>query len=83
MFAHDPNRLYIPWSEDDPFNKLSMLLHEQHHNTGLVSDWNSKTNDRMISIMCGDGEEWRRHPDDYRKHSLHAKYQVVKIEDEF
>jgi hypothetical protein len=52
-FAHDPNRLYVPWSIDDAFVKLQLLLREPHHNMGLISDWNNGTVDRCVDIMQG------------------------------
>jgi hypothetical protein len=82
LFAHDPNRLYIPWSEDDPFNKLSLLLDRPHHNTGLVSDWNNKTAERIIDVLIdAENSKWNRHSSKYRNNILPAKYQVVKIEE--
>ena len=79
-FANDPDRLYIPWSEDDPFNKLTNLLKTPHHNMGLISDWTDGTIDRVIDIMQGNGEQWNRAGNRYRDHTAHAKYPVVKIE---
>ena len=80
-FANDPDRLYIPWSEDDPFNKLGLLLAKPHHNMGLISDWTNGTIDRCIDIMEGNGEQWLRMDNRYRDHVAHAKYQVTKIEE--
>jgi hypothetical protein len=79
-FANDPDRLYIPWSEDDPFNKLGLLLEKPHHNMGLISDWNNGTVDRVVDILEGSGEKWLRTGARYRDHVAHAKYPVVKIE---
>jgi hypothetical protein len=79
-FANDPDRLYIPWSEDDAFNKLTNLLRTPHHNMGLISEWNNRTIDRIVDIMEGNGEEWNRSGNRYRDHVPHAKYPVVKIE---
>ena len=79
-FANDPDRLYIPWSEDDPFNKLGALLRTLHHNTGLISDWNNGAIDRIVDIMQGQGEHWNREGNRYRTRARHAKYPVVKIE---
>ena len=80
-FANDPDRLYVPWSEDDAFNKLTNLLKVPHHNIGLISDWNNGTVDRVIDIIEGKGEQWNRAGNRYRDHVAHAKYQVVKIEE--
>jgi hypothetical protein len=80
-FAHDPNRLYVPWSIDDAFTKLQMLLREPHHNMGLISDWNNGTIDRCIDIMNGQGEKWFRGNKTYRNHVAESKYHVVKVEE--
>jgi hypothetical protein len=79
-FAHDPNRLYVPWSIDDAFGKLQMLLREPHHNQGLISDWNNSTIDRCVDIMQGTGEQWLRSGRNYRNHVAESKYAVVKVE---
>ena len=79
-FANDPDRLYVPWSEDDAFNKLTNLLKTPHHNQGLISDWNNGTIDRICDIMTGHGESWNRAGNRYRDHVAHAKYPVVKVE---
>lgn len=79
-FAHDPNRLYVPWSIDDAFVKLQLLLREPHPNMGLISDWNNGTVDRCIDIMQGEGEQWFRGGKTYRNHVAESKYAVVKIE---
>jgi hypothetical protein len=79
-FANDPNRLYVPWSIDDAFTKLEMLLTEPHHNMGLISDWNNGTVDRIVDIITGVGEKWNRSGNRYRDHVPHEKYQVVKVE---
>jgi hypothetical protein len=79
-FAHDPNRLYVPWSIDDAFVKLQLLLREPHHNQGLISDWNNGTVDRCVDIMQGQGEQWFRGGKTYRNHVAESKYPVVKIE---
>ena len=81
-FANDPDRLYVPWSEDDAFNKLTGLLQKPHHNMGLISDWNNGTVDRIVDIVedKGLGEQWRRVGPRYRDHVARAKYSVAKIE---
>jgi hypothetical protein len=79
-FANDPDRLYIPWSHDDAFNKLTNLLNKPHHNQGLISDWNNGTIGRIIDIITGFGEAWNRAGNRYRDHASQAKYAVRKIE---
>ena len=78
-FSNDPNRLYVPWSIDDAFTKLEMLLDKPHHNMGLISDWNNGTIDRVVDILEGQGEQWARSGARYRDHVAHEKYQVVKV----
>ncbi len=80
-FANDPNRLYVPWSIDDAFTKLELLLKEPHHNMGLISDWTDGTVDRIVDIMQGQGEQWNRSGNRYRDHVPENKYHVVKIEE--
>jgi len=79
-FANDPNRLYVPWSIDDALTKLRLLLAEPHHNMGLISDWTNGTIDRIVDIIEGNGEQWRRDGNRYRDSVAENKYQVVKIE---
>jgi hypothetical protein len=79
-FAHDPNRLYVPWSIDDAFVKLQLLLREPHHNMGLISDWNNGTVDRCVDIMQGTGDQWLRSGRNYRNYVSESKYHVVKVE---
>ena len=79
-FANDPNRLYVPWSIDDAYHKMQNLLQAPHHNMGLISDWNNGTIDRVIDIMSGLGEQWRRNHNRYRDHVAEAKYHVTKVE---
>jgi hypothetical protein len=79
-FANDPERLYIPWSIDDAYHKVQNMLLAPHHNMGLISNWNDGTIDRVVDILQGSGESWRRDDRNYRDHVAHEKYQVVKIE---
>jgi hypothetical protein len=78
-FANDPNRLYVPWSIDDAFHKLQNLLQTQHHNMGLISDWNNGTIDRICDIMEGKGEKWNRAGNRYRDYVAGSKYTVKKV----
>ena len=80
-FANDPNRLYIPWSEDDAYEKLKLLLNAPHHNMGLISDWNNGTIDRIVDIITDNHRaRWDRSDSRYRDHVAKAKYPVRKIE---
>lgn len=73
-FANDADRLYVPWSMDDAIAKLYKLIDSPHPNMGKISDWNDGTIDRMIDIMTGNGERWRRDSVDYRQHTRTRKY---------
>jgi hypothetical protein len=79
-FANDAERLYVPWSIDDAFTKLQLLLREPHHNQGLISDWNNGTVDRCVDIMQDRGEQWFRGGKTYRNHVAESKYAVAKVE---
>lgn len=74
VFANDHTRLYIPWSLDDAIRKLHILLQDQHMNTGLLSDWTNQCIDRIIDIISGQGEVWRRDGRNYRDHLAVSKY---------
>lgn len=73
-FANDHTRLYVPWSIEDAENKLYSLLESPHPRMGQISDWNDKTMDRIVDIMQGNGETWRRDSVDYRQHTRTNKY---------
>jgi hypothetical protein len=73
-FANDRDRLYIPWSQEDSYQKLNILLMRPHTNIGKLSDWTDGTIDRMIDIMTGKGEQWRRDGKHYRDWVSESKY---------
>jgi hypothetical protein len=73
-FANDRDRLYIPWSQEDAYQKLNILLMRPHANMGKLSDWTDGTIDRMIDIMTGKGEQWRRDGRHYRDRVAESKY---------
>jgi hypothetical protein len=73
-FANDPQRLYVPWSQDDAVTKLMPLLREPHQRQGQISRWNDATVDRIVDIITGQGEQWRRDGARYRDHVAVAKY---------
>lgn len=77
-FANDPERLYVPWSLDDAFCKLEILLQDPHHNMGLISDWTDATVDRVVDILEGTGEQWNRAGPRYRDHVSEPKYSLRK-----
>jgi len=73
-FANDPERLYIPWSQDDAIRKLEMLMTGLHPNAGKISDWNDGCIDRIVDIITGNGSHWDRSGNRYRDHVAGAKY---------
>ena len=73
-FANDRDRLYIPWSQEDAYQKLNILLMRPHENMGKLSDWTDGTIDRMVDIMTGKGEQWRRDGKHYRTPVSEPKY---------
>jgi hypothetical protein len=75
-FANDPERMYVPWSEDDAVGKLTNLLNQPHHNMGVISDWTNGTVDRIVDIITGQGEQWNRNGNRYRDHVPEAKYKL-------
>jgi glycosyltransferase involved in cell wall biosynthesis len=74
VFANDHERLYVPWSLDDAEDKLIRLLAAPHRNIGKISDWNNGTIDRCIEIMEGNGEQWNRTHNDYRREVVANRY---------
>jgi len=73
-FSNDRDRLYIPWSQEDAYQKLNILLMRPHNNIGKLSDWTDGTIDRMVDIMTGKGEQWRRDGKHYRDWVSESKY---------
>jgi len=74
IFANDHERMYIPWSIADAFNKLVPLMEKPHRDLGKISDWTSATIGRYIDIMEGNGEQWRRDTNRYRDYVAERKY---------
>jgi hypothetical protein len=73
-FANDATRLYVPWSLEDAMTKLGTLLQRPHAQQGRISDWTDGCIDRIIDILQGKGEEWKRMDTDYRRHTHVSKY---------
>jgi hypothetical protein len=76
-FSNDHERLYVPWSMDDAFLKLTALLEAPHRNQGLISDWNDGTVDRIVDIMTDPdprNNEWSRRDNRYRDMVSASKY---------
>jgi len=74
IFSNDHERLYVPWSQEDAINKLHILLKKPHKNIGKISKWTDGTIDRILDIMSGNGEQYRRKSNDYRKYTIETKY---------
>ena len=74
VFANDHTRLYVPWSQEDAMAKLELLLSKPSPSMGQISDWTNGTIDRMLDIMTGKGEQWRRDGSHYRTPVSEAKY---------
>ena len=73
-FANDETRLYTPWSGRDAMEKLKVLLMKPSPSMGQISDWTDGTIGRMIDIMTGTGEQWRRDGKHYRNAVSESKY---------
>lgn len=73
-FANDYTRLYTPWSQEDAIVKIKQGLASASPNMGKISDWTNSTVDRMIDIMNGSGEKWRRDGNRYRDFTSESKY---------
>jgi len=74
VFANDHTRLYVPWSMQDAMDKLEILLSKPSPSMGQISDWTNGTIDRMLDIMTGKGEQWRRDGNHYRTPVSENKY---------
>ena len=74
VFANDHTRLYVPWSQEDAMAKLELLLSKPSPSMGQISDWTNGTIDRMLDIMTGKGEQWRRDGPHYRTPVSENKY---------
>ena len=74
VFANDHTRLYVPWSQEDAMAKLELLLSKPSPSMGKISDWTDGTIDRMLDIMTGKGEQWRRDGSHYRTPVSEDKY---------
>lgn len=86
-FANDHTRMYVPWSQQDAFDKLTALLKAPHPAMGKISDWNNGTIDRICDIMETAGTvaeggmeckaaQWNRAGNRYRDHVAGAKYKL-------
>ena len=74
VFANDHTRLYVPWSQEDAMAKLELLLSNPSPSMGKISAWTNGTIDRMLDIMTGKGEQWRRDGHNYRTPVSENKY---------
>ena len=74
VFSNDHTRMYVPWSQQDAMSKLEILLSKPSPSMGQISDWTDSAIDRMIDIMTGKGEQWRRDGPHYRTPVSENKY---------
>ena len=74
VFSNDHTRMYVPWSQEDAMNKLEILLSKPSPSMGQISDWTDGTINRMLDIMTGKGEQWRRDGKHYRTPVSESKY---------
>ncbi len=74
VFNNDHTRMYVPWSMEDAMAKLELLLSKPSPSMGQISDWTNGTIDRMLDIMTGKGEQWRRDGPHYRTPVSEYKY---------
>ena len=74
VFANDETRMYVPWSQKDAMDKLEVLMSKPSPSMGQISDWTDSTIDRMLDIMTGKGEQWRRDGQHYRTPVSEKKY---------
>lgn len=84
-FANDAERMYVPWSIADALSKVEKNLERLHWRSGLISDWNNQTTNRIVDIMqtAGTADEgskhclattWKRSGKQYRDHVSGCKY---------
>ena len=75
VFANNHKNMYIPWSIEDAYTRLKdMFIHGSSYETGMISHWQDGTIDRTIDVFRGNGEQWARNTNDYRKYVSKAKY---------
>lgn len=73
-FSNDHTRMYVPWSLPDALNKLHQAVSTPSPYIGKISDWTDGTIDRICDILEGQGENWLRMSNDYRKYTKESKY---------
>lgn len=75
VFANNAKNMYIPWSIEDAQNRLhDMIINPESYKTGDVSDWQDGTIGRTIDVLGGNGEQWARNGNDYRKYVAASKF---------
>jgi hypothetical protein len=75
VFANNSRNMYIPWSIKDAMERLEkMFQYPTHYEVGMVSYWQDGTIDRTLDVFLGNGEQWARNGNDYRKYVSIAKY---------
>lgn len=74
-FANSSDFLYTPWSIDSAIEKLQKLFDDpSKYSTAPMVEWIDGAIDRMVDILQGDGEQWSRNGNDYRKYVSAPKY---------
>lgn len=53
IFANDHERMFVPWSLEDAYQKLINLIEAPHEKIGKISDWTNGTIDRIVDILEG------------------------------
>lgn len=75
VFANNSRNMYIPWSIDDAAARLeNMFANPASYETGAVSDWQNGTIGRTLDVLEGNGAQWARNTNDYRKHVATPKF---------
>ena len=75
VFGNNPKNMYIPWSVNDAAERLEKMFADPgSYTTGAVSDWQNGTIGRTLDVFEGNGEQWSRNTNDYRKHVAKSKY---------
>jgi glycosyltransferase involved in cell wall biosynthesis len=68
VFKNDHTRMFVPWSLHDAREKMINLVFYPSDKIGQISDWNTKTIDRILDILLGEDivTTGYRHPLTYR-----------------
>ncbi len=65
----------MPWSVEDAAHTIGSALVMPHPKQGEISDWNDDTINRIVTILKGEGEAYRRDlTKNYRAHVYGVSY---------